>query len=160
MLREKKVYSQSSNFGFKMDLTWVVIFWNMCNSLHLYIYPEGQIEYPLKLVNFLERALLLLFPGVTKKPCGLFFDYTHTHTHTRLYITHTYTRMSHTRYTDTCICHTHKHVTHTHLCHTYTHYVMEIQVNTHTYLSIWARAPWYALPSPAAFLGRLHTLEC
>ena len=80
----------------------------MCNSLHLYIYPEGQIEYPLKLVNFLERALLLLFPGVTKKPCGLFFDYTHTH----------------------------KHVTHTHLCHTYTHYVTEIQVNTHTYLSI------------------------
>lgn len=90
----------------------------MCDYVHLSIYPEGQIEYRVELVNFLERALLLL-PAVTKKPCGLFLGYTHRHTNTHVY--HTYIRYEcHTRYTDTCKHVTHKHVTHAHVCRTYT----------------------------------------
>ena len=144
-----------------MVLTWVmVIFWNTCNYLHLYIYPEGQIEYPLELVSFLERTLLLLLPGITKKPCGLFLDYTHTHTHACTSHIHTRECHTHVRHMQTYVTHTNTSHTHTHLCHTYTRYVTEIHVNTHTYLGIWAQAPWHTLPSPAAFLGRLHTWGC
>lgn len=91
----------------------------MCDYLHLSIYPEGQIEYPVELVNFLERALLLL-PDVTKKPCGLFLDYTHRHTNTHTCISHIHTHECHTHYTDTCKHVTHKHVTrmHTYVTHT------------------------------------------
>lgn len=105
-----------------------MVIFETCDYLHLSIYPEGQIEYPVELVNFLERALLLL-PDVTKKPCGLFLDYTHRHTNTHTCISHIHTHECHTHYTDTCKHVTHKHVTR---MHTYvTHIVMEIHVNTH-----------------------------
>lgn len=91
----------------------------MCDYVHLSIYPEGQIEYRVELVNFLERALLLL-PAVTKKPCGLFLGYTHRHTNTHTCLSHIHTHECHTRYTDTCKHVTHKHVTHAHVCRTYT----------------------------------------
>lgn len=129
----------------------------MCDYLHLSIYPEGQIEYPVELVNFLERALLLL-PDVTKKPCGLFLDYTHRHTNTHTCISHIHTHECHTHYTDTCKHVTRKHVTR---MHTYVTHIMSWKYTwTHMYLSIWAQASWYVLPSPAAFLGGLHTVEC
>lgn len=157
VFREKKVYSHSSNFGFKMVLTWVMVIFETCDYLHLSIYPEGQIEYPVELVNFLERALLLL-PDVTKKPCGLFLDYTQRHTDTHTCISHIHTHECHTHYTDTCKHVTHKHVTRMHTCHT--HIMSWKYTWTHMYLSIWAQASWYVLPSPAAFLGGLHTVEC
>ena len=91
----------------------------MCNSLHLYIHPEGQIECPLKLVNFLERALVLLLPGATKKPCGLFFDYTLTHTHACT--SHIHTQECHTHVTQTHAYVTHTNTSHTHTCVTHIH---------------------------------------
>ena len=132
----------------------------MCNSLHLYIHPEGQIEYPLKLVNFLERALLLLFPGVTKKPCGLFFDYTHTHTHTPVHHTYIHKNVTHTLHRHMHMSHTQTRHTHTLVSHIYT--LCHGNTSEHTHVpqhmstSTMIRTPFTScLSGPFAHVGML-----
>ena len=84
--------------------------------------------------------------------------HTQAHKHTHVYITHTYAWMSHSLHRHMQTCHTQTRHTHAHVCHT--HIMSWKYTWTHMYLSIWAQASWYVLPSPAAFLGGLHTVEC
>ena len=150
-----------------MVLTWVmVIFWNTCNYLHLYIYPEGQIEYPLELVSFLERTLLLLLPGITKKPCGLFLDYTHTHTHTHACTSHIHTRECHThvRHMQTYVTHTNTSHTHTLMSHIYTlchgNTCEHTHVPRHMSTSTMTHTPFTScLSGPFAYVGMLTSFS-
>ena len=131
----------------------------MCNYLCLYIYPEGQTDYPLEWVNFLERALLLLLRGVIKKPCGLFLDCTHTHTP----VHHTYIHMNVTHMLHARKYSSHTNTSHTRMSHKHT-YVTDTHVHTHVpqhvSTSTMIHTPFSScLSGPFAHIGMLTSVN-
>ena len=119
-------------------------------------------------MSFLERTLLLLLPGITKKPCGLFLDYTHTHTHTHTHmpVHHTCIHVNVTHTLDTCrhMSHTQTRHTHTLMSHIYTlchgNTCEHIHVPRHMSTSTMTHTPFTScLSGPFAHVGMLTSFS-
>lgn len=131
VFREKKVYSHSSNFGFKMVLTWVMVIlkhvW-LCTFIHI---SRGA--------DWISRGTSEL-PGkgpVTAACCykeamWAVLGYTHRHTNTHTCISHIHTlRMSHSLHRHMQTCHTQTRYTCTRMSHI--HIMSWKYTWTHTY---------------------------